>query len=143
MLHHNTEESVIDLLDELTRVSGSLLELIEDTTTFRPRSFGGSYFVRDVNQYIAWVTARGFRLVNVQPMNAWASEKALVAVQRLAGLMSRRACHQGQPASAPEVAARKLLLSITQRIDPRLAPLSARRRCASNASLRASANPLT
>jgi SAM-dependent methyltransferase len=63
VLQHNPEAAVPGLLDELTRVTRSTLELIEDTTRFRPRSFGDTYFVRDPNQYIAWVTALGFRLV--------------------------------------------------------------------------------
>jgi hypothetical protein len=124
VLQHNPEESVLELLDELTRVTSSTLEIIEDTTTFRPRSFGGSYFVRNVNQYIAWVTARSFRLLDVQPMNAWASERAWLAVQRLGSLVTRRPYHEGQAVTGPEVAAEKLLLSVTRRIDPRLPPLS-------------------
>jgi ubiquinone/menaquinone biosynthesis C-methylase UbiE len=54
VLQHNPDEAVLALLDELTRVAKSTLELIEDTTTFRPRSWEGCYFVRDVNQYISW-----------------------------------------------------------------------------------------
>jgi ubiquinone/menaquinone biosynthesis C-methylase UbiE len=124
VLQHNPDETVLALLDELTRVAKSTLELIEDTTTFRPRSSGPSYIVRDVNHYIAWVTARGFRLVDVQPMNAWASERAWHAVRRLGRLVTRRAYSEGAPVSGPELAAERLLLSVTRRIDPRLPPLS-------------------
>jgi hypothetical protein len=124
VLQHNPDESVLALLDELTRVTSSTMEIIEDTTTVRPRSIGGSYFVRDINQYIAWVTARGFRLLDVQPMNAWASERAWLSVRRIGAVMTRRAYREGQPVSPAEVAAEKLLLSVTRRIDSRLPPLS-------------------
>jgi SAM-dependent methyltransferase len=123
VLQHNPDETVVALLDELTRVAESTLELIEDTTTHRPRSWGSSYFVRDVNQYIAWVTARGFRLVDVQPIKVWASEQAWLAVHRLGRLAARHASSEGRTASRPEVAAERLLLSVTRRIDPRLPPL--------------------
>jgi SAM-dependent methyltransferase len=124
VLQHNPDETVLALLDELTRVADSTLELIEDATTFRQRSFGGSYFVRDVNQYIAWVTARGFRLLDVQPMNAWASERAWLAVGRLGRLLTRRRYKEGQPVSAAEVSLERSLLAFTRRIDSRLPPLS-------------------
>jgi SAM-dependent methyltransferase len=124
VLHHNPEENLLALLDELTRVAGTTIEMIEDTTTFRPRSFGGSYFVRDVNTYIAWVTARGFRLVEVQPMNAWASERAWLGIRRLGRLLTRRSYKEGQAVSATEAAFGRALLAVTQRVDPQLPPLS-------------------
>jgi ubiquinone/menaquinone biosynthesis C-methylase UbiE len=124
VLQHNPEASVPGLLDELTRVTRSTLELIEDTTRFRPRSFGDTYFVRDPNQYISWVTALGFRLVEVQPMNTWASERASMAVQRVARLATRRPSEEGRAPSAAEVTLERLLLPLTRLVDRRLPPMS-------------------
>ena len=124
VLQHNPKSTVLALLDELTRVTSSTLELIEDTTTFRPRSFGGTYFVRDVTQYIAWVTSRGFALVDVQPMNAWASERAWLGLRRLARAVTCRTYSEGQPVTKAEIALERAVLRATRPVDARLPPLS-------------------
>lgn len=124
VLQHNPDANIGPMLDELTRVAGSTLELIEDATTFRPRSFGGSYFVRDVNDYIAAVTARGFRLVEVRPLNAWASERVWLLINRADRILTRRRYEEGQPVSRGEIALEKAALALTRRVDPLLPPLS-------------------
>lgn len=124
VLQHNPDTAVLRLLDELTRVTGSTLELIEDTTRFRERSFGDTYWVRDPNRYVSWVTARGFRLVEVQALNAWASERMSLAIERVGRLVTRRPNEEGRGPSTVEVTAERLLLPFTRLIDQRLPPMS-------------------
>jgi hypothetical protein len=124
VLQHNRDESVQLLLDELTRVTKSHLELIEDVTTFRPRSFGGTYFVRDVNQYISWVTSRGFALEGVVHYHTWVSERVSFAIQRVGRGLTGRANEEGQPITRAEATLERGLLRLTSPLDRRLPPTS-------------------
>jgi len=123
VLQHNPDDVARQLVKELCRVAETL-ELIEATTALRARSWAGSYFVRSTTDYLAWVTAEGFHVVDISPMNAWASEKAWLGIRRFASLIDRRQHLEGEAVSRVERAIDRTTLAVTRRIDDRLPMLS-------------------
>ena len=117
VLQHNHAEALPSILTELTRVTRSTLVLIEDTTAWRERSSGGSYWVRRNQSYIAPVTARGFRLLDVTGADVWATDTTWLAMQRLASLTGRPARAEGAAGSAWEYRLDRAALLLTRRLD--------------------------
>ena len=124
VLQHNPDDAVRSLIAELARVTRHRIELIEDTTTFRPRSPTPSYHVRDVTTYIALLTAHGFALEEVEYMNVWASERTALAIRRIGGLLARRAYREGDTLSSLELALERATLPLTKQLDSCLPPLT-------------------
>lgn len=117
VLQHNPAEALPGILDELTRVTRSTLVLIEDTTMWRERSAGGSYWVRSNESYIGPVTARGFRLRDVQPSNVWATDTMWLAMRRLLSKVERSPRFEGAAGSALEYRLEGTALRLTRRLD--------------------------
>jgi len=117
VLQHNHADALPGILNELTRVTRSTLVLIEDTTAWRERSYGGSYWVRRNQAYIAPVTARGFRLVDVTGADVWATDTIWLAMQGLASLAGRPARAEGAAGSAREYRLDHAALVLTRRLD--------------------------
>jgi SAM-dependent methyltransferase len=124
VLQHNPCETAAPLVRELARVTGSTLELIEDTTVWRPRSHAGSYFVRPAGDYVKWVTAEGFRLADIVPLNIWVSERAWLLIRRVGALFDRRRFIEGEPVRRVERRLEALALGVTRRLDGRTPPLT-------------------
>jgi SAM-dependent methyltransferase len=124
VLQHNPGETAARLVRELARVTGSTLELIEDTTVWRPRSRAGSYFVRPAADYVKWVTAEGFRLADIAPMNVWMSERAWLLIRRIGAIADRRRFFEGGPVRSLERRLEALALGVTRRLDGRTPPLT-------------------
>jgi SAM-dependent methyltransferase len=124
VLQHNPSDVAARLVKELARVTGSTLELIEDTTVWRPRSHAGSYFVRATEEYVKWATAEGFRLVDVTHINVWVSERAWLLIRRIGGLKDRQPFGEGAPLRSFEQRLQALALRLTRRLDGRTPPLS-------------------
>jgi SAM-dependent methyltransferase len=92
VLQHNRDDTVRRLIAEMSRVTAEALYLIEDTTRrsrhldrFVGRITGGtvrpeSYVLRRVGDYAELCATRGFELVDVRPVNVYASDVMRVGV---------------------------------------------------------------
>jgi hypothetical protein len=63
--------------------------LIEDTTAWRERSSGGSYWVRRNHRYIDLVSTRGFRLRDVTGAKLWATDTTWLDIQKVRAMTER------------------------------------------------------
>ena len=124
VLQHNPDRVLAELVSELTRVTRGTLLLIEDTTVLRDRSFGGTYWVRRNDEYIALVTSFGFRLCDVHTADVWLSEKAWLAIRRLMSLTDRGGHEEGAAVTAIEQRLERAALRITRPLDPHFPQLS-------------------
>lgn len=109
VLQHNPE--VGGLLEDICRVSGQTVQLIEDVG---PASGGGSYFRRPVEQYSEICGACGFELVSANPLGTHVSERLH---HKLVRTLDRRERHEGEPVTASLRFLEQLLLPITSRMD--------------------------
>jgi SAM-dependent methyltransferase len=117
VLQHNPAEALSGILDELTRVTRSTLVLIEDTTGWRERSSGGSYWVRRNHRYIDLVTARGFRVRDVTGARVSATDTTWLTMQRLRSMTERTIRAEGAPASAFEYRVDGAAVRLTRHLD--------------------------
>lgn len=117
VLQHNPAGALPGILDELTRVTRSSLVLIEDTTAWRERSSGGSYWVRRNHRYIDLVTARGFRLRDVTGAKVWATDTTWLAMQKVRSMTERALRAEGAAGSALEYRVDGAALRLTRHLD--------------------------
>jgi SAM-dependent methyltransferase len=115
VLQHNNDQSIDAIIKELTRVTSETLELLEDTSR-RPRSYE-TYFLREPQVYVDLVTAQGFRVVNIEPLNVWVSEKTWLGKERLLRTVKRGALEEGRSMSSAEMVAEKAILALTTKLD--------------------------
>lgn len=123
VLQHIPAEALEPVIGELCRVTRSTLLLIEDTAAVRERSYGGSYWVRRDEAYIAPVTACGFRLCDITRSNVWASETTWLAIRRVMSIVELTAGAEGDPVSQFEYGLERAALRVTRHLD-RLVPQS-------------------
>lgn len=124
VLQHNPAEALPGIVGELTRVTRSTLVLIEDTTAWRERSSGGSYWVRRNRAYVDLVTARGFKLRDVTPAKVWATDTTWLAMRRLPAITQHADRGEGVPGSELEYRLDRAALRFTRRLDRRCPQLS-------------------
>jgi SAM-dependent methyltransferase len=109
VLQHNPE--VGNLLENICRVSGEAVQLIEDVG---PAAAGGNFFRRPVDQYSEICRACGFELVSVDALGTGVSKRLH---DRLTTILDRRQRHEGEPVRASLRALERLLLPVTSRLD--------------------------
>jgi SAM-dependent methyltransferase len=133
VLQHNRDDTVRRLIAEMSRVTAEALYLIEDTTRrsrhpdrFVGRITGGtvrpeSYVLRRVGDYAELCATRGFELVDVRPVNVYASDVMRVGVWFLDTHVIRSSPRrEGESLSRFQARAEELLLPVTKALDPRV-----------------------
>lgn len=133
VLQHNRDETVRGLIAEMSRVTAETIYLFEDTTS-RSRDLGRfvgwitggtvttkSYFLRPVSYYAQLFATHGFDLVDVGPLNVYASDVMRVAVWFLDARVTRsRGRREGERLSLFQERAEHLLLPLTKAVDPKI-----------------------
>ena len=117
VLQHNPPEALARVIAEIARVTRASILLIEDTAAVHERSHGGSYWVRRNEEYIALVTAHGFRFCGFETSDIWLSEKVWLAIRRLMSLVDRSAHREGEQVSRLEYRIEDSALSLTRPLD--------------------------
>jgi hypothetical protein len=102
---------------EIARVTRASILLIEDTATVYERSHGGTYWIRRNEEYIALVTARGFKFCGFETSDIWLSEKVWLATRRLMSYVDRSAHREGEQVSRFEHLIENSALSLTRPLD--------------------------
>jgi SAM-dependent methyltransferase len=133
VLQHNGDETVRRLVAEMSRVTAEALYLIEDTKrrsrdlsrfvgwitggTVRPES----YVLRRVSDYAEICAGSSFDLVDVRPLNVYASDLMRVGVWLLdSQLVRSSARREGEQLSRFQARAERLMLPITSALDHRV-----------------------
>jgi len=117
VLQHNPPETLPRVIAEIARVTRASILLIEDTATFYERSHGGSYWVRRNEEYIALVTAHGFRFCGFETSDIWLSEKVWLAIRRLMSFLDRSTHREGEQVSRFEYQIERSALLLTRPLD--------------------------
>jgi SAM-dependent methyltransferase len=117
VLQHNPPERLPQVVAEIARVTRASILLIEDTATFYERSHGGSYWVRRNEEYIALVTAHGFRFCGFETSDIWLSEKVWLAIRRVMSYVDRSTHREGEQVSRFEHQLEGAALSLTRPLD--------------------------